>query len=146
MAPRVRLRCCLYSVCHLSQPNHEKWPRELHKHSHGAIATIVLERSWSMKRFAQLFGMKRQFLFSMVVVCVAALLASPGLLAAGDQEGAVPDQAQPMPPPYNPYPPGILPADLNQELARVRREVRFIFNRTLGESRALPPITKTGQP
>ena len=27
---------------------------------------------------------------------------------------------------YNPYPPGILPTDLNSELARVLREVNFI--------------------
>jgi hypothetical protein len=39
----------------------------------------------------------------------------------------------PLPPPngggpfYNPYPPGILPDDLDSEIARVRREVRGIF-------------------
>jgi cytochrome c peroxidase len=48
--------------------------------------------------------------------------------------------------PYNPYPPGILPADLEPELDRVRREVRFIYNQALGESRALPPFTRTSNP
>jgi len=47
---------------------------------------------------------------------------------------------------YNPYPPGILPADLNFEIERVRREVRFIFNQALAEMRALPPLTRTSNP
>ena len=49
-------------------------------------------------------------------------------------------------PPYNPYPPGILPIDLGSEIARVRREVRFIFKQALAEWRALPPPNLTGQP
>jgi cytochrome c peroxidase len=56
------------------------------------------------------------------------------------------DREEPAPPFYNPYPFGILPADLNSEIERVRREVRFIFNQALGEMRALPPPTVTGQP
>jgi cytochrome c peroxidase len=56
----------------------------------------------------------------------------------------------PRPPPvpfiYNPYPPGILPADLQSELNRVRREISLIFLQTLGEWRALPPPNLTGQP
>ena len=40
---------------------------------------------------------------------------------------------------YNPYPPGILPQDLDSEIARVQREITFIFNEALSESRALPP-------
>src|SRR2546423_2808341 len=47
---------------------------------------------------------------------------------------------------YNPYPPGILPADLESEIERVRREVRFIFNEALAESRAIPPLTRTSNP
>src|SRR6266403_1279145 len=47
---------------------------------------------------------------------------------------------------YNPYPPGILPADLEPELDRVRREIDFIFQQALGEFRALPPPNLTGQP
>jgi cytochrome c peroxidase len=47
---------------------------------------------------------------------------------------------------YNPYPPGILPADITPELERVRREVRFIFNETLAAARALPAPVLTGQP
>jgi cytochrome c peroxidase len=42
---------------------------------------------------------------------------------------------------YNPYPPGILPADLESETDRVRREVRGIENEALAQFRALPPLT-----
>jgi cytochrome c peroxidase len=49
-------------------------------------------------------------------------------------------------PTYNPYPPGILPSDLDAEIARVQREVQFIFNETLNEWRALPTPTPTGNP
>jgi cytochrome c peroxidase len=44
-------------------------------------------------------------------------------------------------PAYNPYPPGILPSDLDAEIARVRREVQFIFKEALNEWRALPHPT-----
>jgi cytochrome c peroxidase len=47
---------------------------------------------------------------------------------------------------YNPYPFGILPADIEPELDRVRREVRGIFLQALAQWRALPPPTLTGQP
>jgi cytochrome c peroxidase len=47
---------------------------------------------------------------------------------------------------YNPYPPGILPADLDAELARVLREVDFIENEAIAEWQALPPPTLTGNP
>src|SRR5579883_2713101 len=54
--------------------------------------------------------------------------------------------AQTSPPPYNPYPPGILPPDLTSEIARVRREVTMIENEALGQWHALAPPTLTGQP
>jgi cytochrome c peroxidase len=47
---------------------------------------------------------------------------------------------------YNPYPPGILPSDLNSELARVLREVDVIEGRALAQWRAMTPPTLTGQP
>jgi cytochrome c peroxidase len=52
----------------------------------------------------------------------------------------------PVPPIYNPYPPGILADDLVSEIERVRREVNGIFEQTLEEWHALPPPTLTGQP
>ena len=47
---------------------------------------------------------------------------------------------------YNPYPPGILPPDLNSEIERVRREVREIEGRALARWHALKPPILTGQP
>src|SRR6202171_3523072 len=55
-------------------------------------------------------------------------------------------QAQSASPSYNPYPPGILPADLNSEIARVLREVDSIEAEALAQLRALPPPTLTNQP
>jgi cytochrome c peroxidase len=60
-------------------------------------------------------------------------------------EGKKP-KPSPTPPDYNPYPLVILPADLNSEIARVRREVNLIFQQALAEWQALPPPTLTGQP
>src|SRR5579864_3951815 len=47
---------------------------------------------------------------------------------------------------YNPYPPGILPPDLNSEVERVLREIRVVENLALVRRRALTPPTLTGQP
>jgi len=57
-----------------------------------------------------------------------------------------PGKPTPSPSPYNPYPLGILPADIESELARVLREVDFIESEALAEWRALTPPTLTGQP
>src|SRR6266850_2973876 len=67
------------------------------------------------------------------------------VLIVGPQ--VVPAKKEPPPPPdYIPYPPGILPADLQSELDRVFREVNVIFQQALAEWRALPPPNLTGQP
>jgi cytochrome c peroxidase len=51
------------------------------------------------------------------------------------------------PPPYNPYPSGILPPNLDSEIARVRREVQTIFGRYFAEWQALTPTpTNQGNP
>jgi cytochrome c peroxidase len=47
---------------------------------------------------------------------------------------------------YNPYPPGILPSDLNSELARVLRETSVLEGRAIARWHALKPPTLTGQP
>jgi cytochrome c peroxidase len=49
-------------------------------------------------------------------------------------------------PVYNPYPPGILPANLNSEIARVLAEVDFIEARAVSRWQTLTPPTLTGQP
>jgi len=82
-----------------------------------------------------------------LTVVLAWLISSQSvLISAQNTQNSGVDREEPPPRPYNPYPPGILPADLNSEIARVRREVRFIFNQALGEMRALTPPTLTGQP
>jgi cytochrome c peroxidase len=76
----------------------------------------------------------------------AVLFVSSRLLPA--QNGA--PKAQPQqavtPTPYNPYPPGILPSDVDSELARVQREIQGIHDQYLAQWQALGPVTYTGQP
>src|SRR3984893_12617808 len=43
---------------------------------------------------------------------------------------------------YDPYPPGILPPDLNSEIARVLREVDLIEDRAIERWHSLPPPTR----
>jgi cytochrome c peroxidase len=50
------------------------------------------------------------------------------------------------PPPYNPYPAGILPPDLVRELQRVRREIRGIEAEAVTQWHALGPVTYTSNP
>src|SRR5207244_5557652 len=59
-----------------------------------------------------------------------------------------PGKKRPPPPSpvYNPYPPGILPADIDTELVRVLREIDGIEQEALAQLRALPPPVLTGQP
>src|SRR3984893_3682956 len=89
-------------------------------------------------------AMKRTALVGTLVICAAlvgALFLPSGPVAAQND-----DDNGKKPPPYNPYPPGILPPDLVSEIARVRREVVTIENEALAQWRALPPPKLTGQP
>jgi hypothetical protein len=43
---------------------------------------------------------------------------------------------------YNPYPPGILPPDLDSEIARVLREIDVIEDRAIERWRSLPAPTR----
>ncbi len=67
----------------------------------------------------------------------------PASVSAQQRDDSRPSAPQPV---YNPYPPGLLPPDLESEIARVVREVDFIFARTLAEWKATPPPTVTGNP
>ena len=85
---------------------------------------------------------------TLVSAAFATVLGSLSVLLAGSTEARAQGTApldQPFPA-YNPYPPGILPADLQSELLRVRREVQTIFGRYFAEWQALTPPTLTGQP
>src|SRR5438309_11336352 len=76
-------------------------------------------------------------------VTIASALAlwmfNPRVVSAED------DEARSLPI-YNPYPPGILPPDLNSEILRVTREVEVIESRALARWRSLKPPTLTNQP
>ena len=80
---------------------------------------------------------------------VALLIVSAGI-AAAVLLSAMPAGAQqasdPALPVYNPYPPGILPANVNSELARVLREIAVIENEAIAQWHAAPLPVLTGQP
>jgi cytochrome c peroxidase len=83
----------------------------------------------------------RLVIVSVVVLCVIALCMSVGGRQVSAQSAA--PAAEPV---YNPYPPGILPSDLNSELARVLREVDSIEAEAIKQWHALKPPVATGQP
>src|SRR5438309_3195169 len=97
------------------------------------------------------YFMRERRLTALVILCAtvaATLLISTQFLSAQNgvgQEGKKGDRDEP-PPFYNPYPPGILPSDLTQEIERVRSEVRSIENEALAQWQALTPPTLTNQP
>src|SRR5438445_9028897 len=76
-------------------------------------------------------------------VTIASALAlwmfNPRVVSAED------DEARSLPI-YNPYPPGILPPNLNSEIKRVLREIDFIEARAIARWKALMPPTLTNQP
>jgi len=84
---------------------------------------------------------RRQLLMiSVAVLCAVALCMSVSQRKVSAQSAA------PAEPVYNPYPPGILPSDLNSELARVLREVDSIEAEAIKQWHALTPPLVTGQP
>src|SRR5713226_8686294 len=86
--------------------------------------------------------MKRIILLVTSAVCLAILVTlfiSSGVAKENPKH-------EPAPTAYNPYPPGVLPPDVDAEILRVRREVRGIEDESLGQWHALTPPTLTGQP
>jgi cytochrome c peroxidase len=85
--------------------------------------------------------MKRITLLVMLVLCGMAGV----LLKSVRTVNAQPPSTQPANTIYNPYPPGILPADLVSEIARVRREVITLENEAIAEWHALtlPVLSNT---
>ena len=89
----------------------------------------------------------RTIIISVGALCVVVLCMSLAQRKVSAQNDPTKhDEKEPAVPIYNPYPAGILPSDLNSELARVLREVDVIENRALAEWHALPPPNLTGQP
>src|SRR6267378_1670513 len=91
---------------------------------------------------------------SVFIAVLGTLAIAPGALilsqtvSAQQQESADTAGKKPSPAPsdYNPYPSGILPSDINQELARVLREVDVIEARAIARWKALTPPILTNQP
>src|SRR5258708_38761339 len=91
--------------------------------------------------------MKRRKLIALSAVFVTAigtLLISSQTVLVSAQNGAASahkkgDREEPPPPFYNPYPPGILPADLDSERARGLRELDTIDFGAQARLQALPP-------
>src|SRR6266436_2152461 len=78
------------------------------------------------------------------LLILVAFLLSPS--SAKEKEKPKEEKPEPSPTAYNPYPPGILPADLDSELMRVQREIQGIEDATLVQAKALPPLTFTTNP
>src|SRR6266478_8067973 len=95
-----------------------------------------------MNRRTLLSNRPRLTIISVVVLCVVAIcmsLVPPRKVSAQNANWRTA-------PVYNPYPPGILPPDLDSELARVLAEVDLIEGRAIARWHALPPLTVTNQP
>jgi len=71
--------------------------------------------------------MKRVILLIRSAVCMAILVTVilSSSAARGWDQHPTPTPG-PSPTAYDPYPPGILPSDLDSEIARVRGEVEFV--------------------
>ncbi len=78
---------------------------------------------------------------AVVVVCVLALLMT--LVKRKESPRSGPALSESV---YNPYPPGILPSDLDSEIARVLREVDVIEDRALARWHGLRHPILAGQP
>jgi cytochrome c peroxidase len=78
------------------------------------------------------------------VGAVALLVLCIGFFSVRAGAWQTPTPSQPQA--YNPYPNGILPSDLPQELQRVQGEISSIENEAIGEWHSLGPVTYTGQP
>src|SRR6266446_1622603 len=91
--------------------------------------------------------MKRMRLIPLSAVCAilaATLLISPQPISA--KKPIKQPKGSPSPTLYNPYPPGILPDNLDSEIARVQREITFIEGEAMGQAAALPTPIFTSNP
>jgi len=88
--------------------------------------------------------MKRRIALPIVsAVCLAILVTL--ILSPRAARGGNPAPA-PTPTIYNPYPAGILPADLDSEIMRVQREIQGLEAEALTTAKALPPPSFTSNP
>src|SRR6266478_7654644 len=92
--------------------------------------------------------MRREVLIVVTLACVTVLgtvIVGRSVSAQGKAQAKKP-KPSPTPPVYNPYPFGILPPDLDSEIARVLREIDVIEARAIARWHALPPPNLTNQP
>jgi cytochrome c peroxidase len=88
--------------------------------------------------------MKRTRFLVLAAACATVALVMFGFTHVVDgQSEAVSAPAAPV---YNPYPAGILPSDLDPEIARVLREINGIETEAIEQWHALPTPTLTGNP
>src|ERR1700730_2476635 len=89
--------------------------------------------------------MRERRLIAVMIVCAgvaaAVLISTRPISAQNDQH----EKGEPPFPIYNPYPPGILPANLNSEIARVLREIDVIEARAIEKWHSLPLPTRLPQ-
>jgi cytochrome c peroxidase len=88
--------------------------------------------------------MRRQRLIALGAACLIIAIAMSifAHIVRGQSEGSAIGSAAT----YNPYPPGILPTELNSEITRVQREVGLVEGRALARWKALGHPVLTGQP
>ena len=84
---------------------------------------------------------RRLTTISVIVLCGMALCMSLSARKVSAQNAVAHSGSV-----YDPYPPGILPPDLNPEIERVLREIRVVEKRALDRWKGLTPPTLTGQP
>jgi cytochrome c peroxidase len=80
------------------------------------------------------------------IVSVAVLFAMAITISLPETKLLAQGATPPPAPVYNPYPPGILPSNLDSELARVLREVDGLEAEAISQWKALAPPVVSGQP
>lgn len=86
---------------------------------------------------------KRPVMVALILgITITLLVRAQNMFA---QTGAKPNQSS-SPPIYNPYPPGILPSDIQREITRVFNEIQGIEKEAFTQWNQLGPITFTGNP
>src|SRR6266436_1267601 len=103
------------------------------------LGTVIVGRSVSAQGKAQAKGQEKK-------LPPPVQKPSFGEQNASEKAEGKKPKPSPTPPVYNPYPFGILPADLDSEIARVLREIDVIEARAIARWQALPPPNLTNQP
>jgi cytochrome c peroxidase len=90
--------------------------------------------------------MRRIRLSRLIPLSAICATLAVGLIFTAQPTSANKPLPSASPSPYNPYPPGILPDDLESEITRVQGEVGVVFQRYLAQASALPTPVFTSNP